>query len=63
MAVKRLSDTQLEAFDTEHVSPALWDMLLRRIDAQFPHGRLRFLDVGGGSGRFARFESRPSRRS
>ncbi|WP_194931645.1 class I SAM-dependent methyltransferase [Lysobacter niastensis] len=53
MAVKRLSDAQLEAFDTEHVSPALWDMLVRRIDAQFPHGRLRFLDVGGGSGRFA----------
>ncbi|MDR7135365.1 SAM-dependent methyltransferase [Lysobacter niastensis] len=52
MPIKRLSDAQLAHFDTEYVTPLLWRGLTRRIDAAFPHGDIRFLDVGGGSGRF-----------
>src|SRR5688572_4828486 len=52
MPIKRLSDAQLAHFDTEYVTPQLWKKLTRRIDADFPRGDFRFLDVGGGSGRF-----------
>ena len=52
MPIKRLSDAQLAHFDTEYVTPLLWKILTRRIDAAYPHGDIRFLDVGGGSGRF-----------
>mgnify|MGYP003577205849 CR=1 FL=1 len=52
MPIKRLSDAQLAHFDTEYVTPLLWKNLTKRIDADFPSGDFRFLDVGGGSGRF-----------
>ena len=52
MAIKRLSDSQLAHFDTEYVTPALWRMLTKHIDAAYPRGDFCFLDVGGGTGRF-----------
>ena len=51
--MKKLSDTQIEAFDTEYVDEDRWTLIKGRIDADFPDGDFSFLDLGGGSGRFA----------
>lgn len=53
MAIKQLRDDQLQAFDTEYVTDALWKILARHIDATWPDGGFRFLDIGGGNGCFA----------
>jgi len=51
--MKKLSDAQIEAFDTEYVDEDRWTLIKGRIDADFPDGDFSFLDLGGGSGRFA----------
>lgn len=51
--MKTLDDTQLAAFDVEFVDDRLWPLVAARIDSDFPAGDFRFLDVGGGAGRFA----------
>ena len=48
-----LDDSQLESFDTEYVVGNRWDTVRKCIDRDFPAGRFRFLDVGGGNGKFA----------
>ena len=51
--MKTLDNTQLAAFDVEFVDDRLWPLVAARIDSDFPAGDFRFLDVGGGAGRFA----------
>jgi SAM-dependent methyltransferase len=51
--VKKLDDSQVEAFDTEYVDEDRWALIKKRIDADFPEGDFTFLDLGGGTGRFA----------
>ncbi|MCH7852469.1 MAG: hypothetical protein IIC41_06775 [Candidatus Marinimicrobia bacterium] len=51
--MKTLDDTQLAAFDVEFVDNRFWPLVAARIDSDFPAGDFRFLDVGGGTGRFA----------
>ncbi len=51
--MKTLDDSQLAAFDVEFVDDRLWPLVAARIDSDFPAGDFRFLDVGGGAGRFA----------
>jgi SAM-dependent methyltransferase len=49
----QLNDDQLEIFDQEYVHDGLWKPIKACIDRDFPDGRFRFLDVGGGNGVFA----------
>jgi hypothetical protein len=49
----KLSDHQLEAFDTELINERLWAVIARCIDRDFPTGRFSFVDLGGGNGVFA----------
>ena len=51
--MRKLSDEQVEAFDREYVDAARLARVFDCIDSDFPDGRFRFLDVGGGNGRFA----------
>jgi hypothetical protein len=51
--IKKLSDTQLETFDTEYADGDRWNLVKALIERDFPDGRFTFLDVGGGNGRFA----------
>jgi SAM-dependent methyltransferase len=51
--MKKLADSQVEAFDTEYVDGSRWATVKARIDEAFPAGEFSFLDVGGGNGRFA----------
>jgi len=51
--MKHLDDCQVARFDTEYVNEALWQVIKARIDKDFPEGDFTFLDLGGGSGRFA----------
>lgn len=51
--MRQLSDSQLASFDTEYVDADRWQMVKRNIDRDFPDGKFRFLDLGGGTGRFA----------
>jgi len=51
--MKKLADSQVEAFDTEYVDDARWLIVKMSIDRDFPVGEFTFLDVGGGTGRFA----------
>ncbi|HWZ64326.1 MAG TPA: class I SAM-dependent methyltransferase [Steroidobacteraceae bacterium] len=51
--IRKLEDSQAAAFDTEYVEGNRWDVVKRLIEKDFPDGRFRFLDVGGGTGRFA----------
>ena len=51
--MRQLSDSQLAAFDTEYVDADRWRLVKTNIDRDFPDGRFRFLDLGGGTGRFA----------
>lgn len=51
--VKTLDDDQLQAFDTEYVTDALWAAFSARVAEDFPEGDFRFIDLGGGTGRFA----------
>jgi SAM-dependent methyltransferase len=53
ITTKKLDDQQLEAFDTEYVTPELWEIVSRQIDATWPSGKFRFIDLGGGNGKFA----------
>ena len=50
--VRKLSDGQVEAFDTHYVKGKRWDLVADRITSAFP-GEFEFLDVGGGNGTFA----------
>jgi SAM-dependent methyltransferase len=52
-ATDRLTDSQLESFDTEYVSDSRWQPIKACIDRDFPSGRFSFLDLGGGNGVFA----------
>lgn len=51
--IRKLEDRQAVAFDTEYVEGNRWDVVKRLVEKDFPDGRFRFLDVGGGTGRFA----------
>ncbi len=51
-AIKKLDDSQVEAFDTEYVEGGRWDAVKAYIDRDFPDGEFTFLDVGGGNGKF-----------
>lgn len=51
--VKKLDDTQVEAFDTDYVEGNRWSVLKAQIDRDFPDGDWTFLDVGGGAGKMA----------
>ena len=51
--MRKLADSQVEAFDTEYVDDRRWDAVRVRIDQDFPRGEFRFLDVGGGNGAFS----------
>jgi SAM-dependent methyltransferase len=50
--MRKLDDSQVEAFDTEYVEGRRWGTVKRLIDNDFPDGTFRFLDIGGGNGRF-----------
>ncbi|MCX7114021.1 MAG: class I SAM-dependent methyltransferase [Proteobacteria bacterium] len=51
--MKKLEDSQVEAFDTEYVDDVRWETIKAGIDQGFPAGKFTFLDLGGGNGRFA----------
>jgi SAM-dependent methyltransferase len=51
--MKQLEDSQLISFDKEFVNDRRWDMVREQIDKDLPDGDFRFLDIGGGNGRFA----------
>jgi hypothetical protein len=52
-AVRRLDDTQLEAFDTEYIKPHQWPHLVGPLERFFGRdGAFTLLDVGGGNGFF-----------
>ena len=51
--VKQLEDAQLTAFDTEYVTEQLWHVFEARVNASYPSGEFAFIDMGGGTGRFA----------
>lgn len=51
--LKTLTDEQLAAFHTEYVRGPRWLALLANIQRDFPEGRFRFLDIGGGNGMLA----------
>jgi SAM-dependent methyltransferase len=51
--MRKLSEQQVEAFDREYVDTDRFVPVCARIDSDFPDGRFRLLDVGGGNGRFA----------
>jgi SAM-dependent methyltransferase len=50
--LRKLSAKHTAAFDTEYVDEAKWRMVTSGIEESFPSGSFRFLDVGGGNGRF-----------
>jgi hypothetical protein len=50
--MRTLDDTQLETFDTEYVNEARWQIITACIDRDFPQGDFRFIDIGGGNGKF-----------
>jgi hypothetical protein len=52
-APRKLSDSQVEAFDIEFVRGERLGIVQERISRDFPDGRFAFLDVGGGNGAFA----------
>jgi len=51
--IRKLEDHQAAAFDTEYVEGNRWEVVKQLVAKDFPDGRFRFLDVGGGTGRFA----------
>lgn len=51
--MKKLDDSQVEVFDTDHVNDERWLTVKTVIDREFPAGEFTFLDVGGGNGMFA----------
>lgn len=51
--IRKLSDAQVEAFDTEYVEGGRWATISELIQRDFPDGNFTLLDVGGGNGRFA----------
>jgi len=53
MRIKRLSSTQIRAFDREHVSSRRWETVKKCIDDDFADREFSFLDLGGGNGLYA----------
>lgn len=51
-AVKRLEVDQELAFDKEYVTESGWIPIGKQIASDFPTSDFRFLDIGGGNGRF-----------
>jgi SAM-dependent methyltransferase len=51
--MRKLDDSQAQAFDTEYVEGSRWEAVKDRIDKDFAAGDFNFLDVGGGNGRFS----------
>lgn len=52
--VRKLADSQLQTFaDTDFVTEKLFEGMAEAAQRDFPDGRFRFLDVGGGCGYFA----------
>ena len=51
--MKKLADSQVEVFDTDHVDDVRWLTVKMVIEQEFPLGEFTFLDVGGGNGMFA----------
>ena len=50
--VKKLDESQVEAFDTEFVEGSRWTLIKELIKRDFPTGEVSFLDAGGGNGKF-----------
>jgi SAM-dependent methyltransferase len=53
VSVRQLENEQVKTFDVEYVDEDRWSVVKRQIDADFPDGEFRFLDIGGGNGVFA----------
>jgi SAM-dependent methyltransferase len=51
--LKTLDNSQLETFDTDYINDKRWKIIQENIDRDFPKGKFRFLDIGGGNGLFA----------
>lgn len=51
--IRKLADSQVEAFDTEYVEEGRWTAIKTLIERDFPSGDFTLLDIGGGNGRFA----------
>lgn len=51
--MKKLSDYQVEDFDTEYVKPEMWESFKKKISLKFGSKPFQFLDIGGGNGLFA----------
>lgn len=52
-AVRVLDDTQVEAFDKEYLYDKRWQIVKACIARDFPDGKFKLMDVGGGNGLFA----------
>lgn len=50
--ILQLDNHQLAEFDTEYIDEQRWHRVNSLIQSSFPTGKFRFLDVGGGNGRF-----------
>jgi SAM-dependent methyltransferase len=50
---RKLGALQVKAFDTDYVEGHRWIVIRNLLERDFPAGNFRFLDVGGGNGRFA----------
>lgn len=51
--IRKLADSQVEAFDTEYVQGGRWLEVKALIERDFADGEFTLLDVGGGNGKFA----------
>jgi SAM-dependent methyltransferase len=51
--IRKLENSQVEAFDTEYVEGGRWRAVKELIERDFPDGAFTLLDVGGGNGKFA----------
>ncbi|MBK6849840.1 MAG: methyltransferase domain-containing protein [Proteobacteria bacterium] len=50
---KKLDEAQLATFDQDYMDAETWGYVRVNVDRDFPAGEFRFLDVGGGNGKFA----------
>ncbi len=51
--MKQLNEASLSHFDAENVSDLMWAVFLERVRGAHSSGQFRFIDLGGGTGRFA----------
>jgi len=51
--IRKLSEDACENFDTDYLGNREFEMICECINASFPNGKFRFLDIGGGNGNFS----------